>query len=742
MRTGVRTEMVCVVIAVGALVAFAGSGRADEGTLLRGLKLTDSTLVEPVNALGPIKRNGTWTQEDAGIVANGTAAPWTIRTAGSSKWTDYRLRCDVTIRRAAPKADYPITFIEYDRYLPREWFPPTAAHTGQHRYRYYAGEFDWGSDAAVFVRYQDREDCYRVQLSSEYQELILWHGVGGYLQVVPCELKQGHTYPLEVRVQGTHIQVLVSGKPKIDYWHRTLPTRSGKIGLGVYRSTVAFDNVSVTELPPLEQAVPAHRARLRTRLWRTLRWVFDGDEPICLVERYPTLGKNPTYLDRSLMLHFIKLCPGYRPTFYAWIAMQYTGGSGLTQLVGDVHDIATTGEGTERLELKFDTKCKKDALRIHHTDVITYDRVRGAYRHDMTYDVRFLAEVKARGFEFIDPLTYNNKFPGRGVKYGWLPSGHVWGLFLGEKGQAYRHPLSQSLALLGQNGWVTAAGRNFWMLYPDRAVCPVWEHDVEGSQYNLGVCHWGYDFHQSVWYGNKPKVFNAGDKKAIRYAITGYPMTEAEGIFRRSKLHPRNNRYPAMPNNPRVQAMVSPSGFVIPVCDPAGTDFTRLHNIRRPYVGWQFCDTYAVDDTVGHGDRYSLRLDGPAKTSATMYHHMLDGYAKRYVCTVWLKTKGTTGTGPVVTLKYPYGKAPGDTVVSGMTGDSDWQRIRFVTKVPVITPVTYDASMIAVSLEGKGTVWVDDFSLRPVAEGETVAEDLPDGAKITRWPGWTGLETK
>ncbi len=64
----------------------------------------------------------------------------------------------------------------------------SAEHSGQYRYRYYAGEFDWGSDAAVYVRYQERTACYRVQLSTEYQEMILWHGTGGYLQVVPCKV--------------------------------------------------------------------------------------------------------------------------------------------------------------------------------------------------------------------------------------------------------------------------------------------------------------------------------------------------------------------------------------------------------------------------------------------------------------------------------------------------------------------------------------------------------------------------
>jgi len=196
--------LVTVVAGVMALAVGLPDAQGAERVLLRELKLKDCTLLEPVNALGPIKPNGAWKEEGDSIVATGTAAPWTIQVAGDGKWSDYRLSAKVTIRRPAPKADFPIYHAEFDRYLPREWFPPMCQHTGQYRYRYYGGEFDWGSDAAVFVRYRDREDCYRVQLSTEYQELILWHGIGGYLQVVPCELKPGRAYKLEVAARTQH----------------------------------------------------------------------------------------------------------------------------------------------------------------------------------------------------------------------------------------------------------------------------------------------------------------------------------------------------------------------------------------------------------------------------------------------------------------------------------------------------------------------------------------------------------
>ena len=79
-----------VVAMVGLAPAFAA-----EKTLLEAVSLKDTTLLPPVNALGPIKPNGTWTQDGAAIVAAGRPSEihsaWTIGVAGDAAWTDYRL---------------------------------------------------------------------------------------------------------------------------------------------------------------------------------------------------------------------------------------------------------------------------------------------------------------------------------------------------------------------------------------------------------------------------------------------------------------------------------------------------------------------------------------------------------------------------------------------------------------------------------------------------------------------------
>lgn len=688
------------------------------------------TLQPPVNALGPIPANGSWKTEGNALVATGASAPWTIQTAGDAGWTDYRLSTHITIRTPAPKANYPIFSGEFDRYLPREDYGDLVQHTGQYRYRYYAGEFDWGSDAAVFVRYQNRNDCYRVQLSTEYQELILWHGVGGYLQVAPCKLEAGRSYTLEVEARGAHLQVFLDGKKRIDYWHTCLPTLTGGIGLAAYRSTIAFQQVKVTALPASTEATPAHQASFSHRVWRGLHWVFDGNEPVVLLEPDP----NPNggdYMGHVMIYHFVKLRPGYRPLYYGYVGIMRDSASN-TAFLGNVADIQYSGQGTDQLTIPFDTTSSDKSLLTHHTDVLRYDRVRGTYRHDIKVDITFAKDLTINStLEFCDPITYNNKEPGRLNKYPWLPAGHRWGVLRSDDGNIYRHPISQSLDIGGQNQYFTKPGEGFWMLYPDRAVCPVFEHHIPGQSTHIGVCHWGYDWHQLVDWPASQHQMKAGSHYTINYTLTGYPPVEGEKLFLASKLHPHmDNAEPA--DQPILNYLRLPSAYAFPVCDPSGTSFEQLYSVREPYIGWQFYGDYQNDREVGHNDHYSMRLDGPTSASGLIYHHMLDSNAKSYLCTCWLKTKGVKGK-VLVHLKYPYGEwgdKHNDVVDTGLTGDHDWTEISFITTEPAISPTTYDMSEFLVEVKGGGTVWLDDFSLRPIADGEQVTEHRPAAVPV------------
>lgn len=676
-----------------------------------------------VDALGAIPANAAWAVENGALVATGTAKPWSVMTAGSSDWTDYRVSAQVTIRKPAPKADFPIYHGEYDRYLPRDWFPKLCDHTGIGRFRYFAGEFDWGSEAALYFRYQDRQNCYRVQLSAEYQELILWHGVGGYLQVVPCKLEPGKTYAVEVQAQGAHIQVSLNGKKAIDYWHECLPTLAGGIGLGAYNSTVAFQNVKVSELPAAPP-MPAHKAAFANRVWRTQPWIFDGNEPICLLETGKT-GFSPDYGDGVMSFFFVKLRPGYRPFYQTFVSVRKNEAKTALLNGDELTGVTYAGQGTNKLTFVWNGETSDKIMASHHTDVLTYDAVRGTYRHSITADLTFNKDERIFALEFSDPLTYNNKEPGRQVTHPWLPAGHKWGVMRSEDGSITRHPISQSLNIDGQNSWMLQPGNGLWILYPDRAVCPVFEHHTPDERTYVGVCHWGFDWHQYVHWGDKPRDIKAGTKFTISHVLTGYTPQESERYFLQSKLALKNDQ-PETSSDKPMGVFKVPSMFAFAVCDPSGTTFDQLYSTREPYVGWQFYGDYAMDREIGRTDTYSMRLDGPAKVAGMMYHHMLEP-AKRYQCTLWLKTKDVKSP-VIVKLYYPWNpKIPVDTYETGLYGTNDWQELSFTSTIPCITAETYDSSEISVEVKGAGTVWVDDFSLLPVPDGQQGVEKRPVG---------------
>jgi hypothetical protein len=672
------------------------------------------TLQPPLNAIGPIPANGTWATAGNAFTAKGSAAPWTIQTAGDAAWTDYRVSATVTIQQPTPKADFPIYSCEFDRFLPREDFPPFSGHSGEYRYRYYAGEFDWGSDAAVYFRYQDRNACYRVQLSTEYQEIILWNAMGGYLQVVPCPLAPNRPYQLRIDAQGGHIQVFLDGAKKIDYWHDCLPSLKGGIGLAAYNSTVAFSGVTVAALPAAG-AQPPHQARFATRAWRTLRWVFDGNEPLFQIEKNP-YPDSPVQNKNNIGFEFVKLRPGYRPLYNTFVGIIRDNGY-TTGLPGDLSTITTLGEGTEKLTLVLPLVTADDKLKTEMTDVLTFDRVRGTYRHDVTDVLTFTTEQRVSNLEYCDPLSFNNHAPGRGVKYRWISARDDWGVFTGEDGKIYRHPISIGL-LLGE-GWNTMPDKGFWFIYPGQAVCQGFEYFNPGQKNWIIVCHWGHDWHSVIQYP-QGRTFKAGEQLTIKYAMVGYPHEEAERYYTQSDLNPLHANLEE--KQKANHFLYVPTPYAFPICDPAGTSFEQLQSAREPFNGWHYYGDYSVDNTVGRTDHASMRLDGPALVNGTIYHNMLDIYAKQYLCTFWLKTKNLKGN-IKVKLWYPWDGAKGkrSEMNIALPGTNDWQQVSFITDVMT----QHDGTEFIVQVEGAGTVWVDDFSIRGIEPGEKVEEHLP-----------------
>ncbi|MBM4074310.1 MAG: hypothetical protein FJ267_01540 [Planctomycetes bacterium] len=166
---------------------------------------------------------------------------------------------------------------------------------------------DGGFEAGVLVHgAKDLSSGFRVQLSHKYQCVALVkYPEGGYLRVVPCEVKLNQPIAVSVVTHGHGIMVKVDGQQKITLVNVPPLLKSGRVAIGTSsHAKVEFDKVSVTSLeqrPPLVTA-SARVAQLSVRRWLGDRqWVFDHNEPILQLhnERDPSC--------------FAKLMPGDKP---------------------------------------------------------------------------------------------------------------------------------------------------------------------------------------------------------------------------------------------------------------------------------------------------------------------------------------------------------------------------------------------------------------------------------------------
>ena len=112
---------------------------------------------------------------------------------------------------------------------------------------------DDGFEAALLL-HAGATSGYRVQVSHKYQVVALVkYPEGGYVRVVPCDVKLKQPHVLQARVAGNQIVVSVDGKEKLRYLGTFLPLDKGQVGVGVSSGA----KVVVSNLLPLKKSPPA-----------------------------------------------------------------------------------------------------------------------------------------------------------------------------------------------------------------------------------------------------------------------------------------------------------------------------------------------------------------------------------------------------------------------------------------------------------------------------------------------------
>jgi hypothetical protein len=618
-----------------------------------------------------------WAEKDGMLMAKGTAPCWDTRLAPGDPGPDTKVTVRFTVR-ASSKLE-PL-------------LPPTVECV---RWAYHWHENSPGWDVGVVLRWKDALNFYRVQLSAHRGELALWDSTGGWLARVRCGAKVGQTHTLAIVTHGPHIQASLDGKAVLDYWDRTLPHLGGQVGLSVWKSQVEFQRFEVARLGADVTPMPAHKPDFRFVPVGGQVMLYDGVEPICRFLKTPKgFGEKD-----ALFISWVKLKPGYRPAYYTWIGPGISEGAPyVLPLVGELPDAFKVDKTGEVLTFRFQTN-RPDTAKADHVCTIRYDAERGVYRYEFRAKVAFTLTrpFQLNSFELIDPLTYNNRQSGPEVLHRWNWAEHRWHVFEGPSRTWERYPLIDYLREYGNPPAYWGDFTDF--LYPDPGACPTFEVELGWQQQpnrdlQLGLCHWGYDFHHAE--AGHGGVIQPGTTRDYAVTLTAMPPAEAEALYRKSVVAPK----------------VAASKERYANFNPKGCTFDAYSTRPNPTSTMVWTDG-VIDETVGRKDSCSLRIDGPGIGKVQMYQYAVEQNATHWWVRGWTRSRGVVGRGLQLRVKYSYAAKPEQVFYLDGRGDRDWTYFSYVTDVLK----QRDCTDISLELDGSGQVWIDDVAVSALTDG-------------------------
>ena len=658
----------------GLAAQFVAPLQAAEWSTVPLGKWTESRSLEGTQA--PAGSPGTWSEKEGVLTATGVGSQWSTRLLPKDQAANQKVTLKFNVQQSAGQ--------------------PFALPGNCVRWSYYWGENSPGWDVGVVLRFKDPLNFYRVQLSATRGQLALWDSTGGFLQLVPCAVKVNEPHTLQVTARGAHFQVSLDDKPVLDYWDRTLPHLAGRTGLAVCQSTTVVASFSAEKIKRDAAPMPPHQPDFRFDVTTNpaMPALYDGNEPISLFFATPSA---------NLPMHdTVKLKPGWRPSFYSDLGFNLNRGDAYwTPLVGKFPEALTITGGGKTISYSLAVE-KAGLLHADIACTVSFDTARGVYRYEYGARMKLLGDKPLANlgeFEWLDPLCNNNRNPGPEVLHRWNPTGHRWVVYQAPGNVWQRFPMVDYLD--AYNNPEVAPGKFTDFLYPDPGACPVFENELGWDPapkryFKVGMCTWGYDYHHSeVGAGiNLP----AGTERSLKMTFTGLPPAEADKLFAQSKLS---------------EAMAKDTTKLIPF-DPSGTTFAKTTTWQDPN-STMIWNGGVLDQTVGHKDKVSLRIDGPDKAAVQMYDYIYEVFAKRWRVSGWYKTKGLRGRGLELSVKYAYAKEPLQKFYLGGLGDKDWTPFCFITTVPLAR----DCTLLTIEADGPGKVWIDEVAFSALQDGDT-----------------------
>jgi hypothetical protein len=548
-------------------------------------------------------------------------------------------------------------------------------------------------EAGLALRRQG-DEMYRVMFSLRTQEVALWSSRGGFLQVVPLKLEAGQDYAVRVLAQGPHLKVAVDRRTILDYYEHHGVLTSGGVALGLHEGAASFSQVTIDSLSAFHGTVPPHVADLHFRGWKGGRWAWDGEEPIFLLQD-DCIGTE------------LKLVPGWRAQMSDWWHWVNYGDESfyLNKLI----EFKSLEEGNRLRFLVVGTDGHdqtKAWLTGRQEVTVTYDPSTDAYVYDTVSDLVIPEGHSLRmnyHLEFTDPTVYGHVGPA--TPHDSWETPHPWSVYRHVSGKLYKQPHNHAVWYpgWGESDWREAKGgylapNGFWALVGDPVANPVWSilgSSVPNSPFHTELCGWAFDVHM-CWDLVKVGGTLTPGTYTVKWRLTSVDGKQAGAWLNEATF--------CAPGDLNKTLLLYTGGI-------GGKEtFSKVVKWASPFYQYPWGDGSLQDTTVGHGDNFSLKLQGPRSAGSVVGGSVYNDPVLAntdYEVSAWVKTKDVRGEGPGLSFG-------GKSYYPGVTGTHDWQKIGFVCR-PGLPLHTVPLSVLN---SGSGTVWFDDFMIRPLQPGE------------------------
>lgn len=596
-----------------------------------------------------------------------------------------------------PGGDYKIefTFTVEKPYA----FPPS--YFGEDFRNYKAGRNEGWWDFMIAVREQDADHHYRILVSAKEQKIALWKPEGGFLAVADAPIGLRTPHEMDVSLVGNTIAVSVGGHEQFSYVDQINPVLEGAYTISKALDAEAHvSNVRSRLISKQEANIASspelHEPDFTIREWRGRSWIFDGLEPIAHVDT------------KKLMLHDVKLTPGYKPLVYWELFWKQYKGKDMQYanvLDGDI-DIDAVGE---KLVLRMASKTNAGEITSREHMVVSYDDKRDTYVYDVSTEVEinpgktweYHPEV-GFGFEYLNILAYNAVAPAdKKIKDQWHAP-YSWVMYDDITGAIYRQPLNHSpdtyTAHINQNGGVYGIFSN----EPISPAIQIFKDENKELQGNAQLCKWAYDIHFRYlpYTDHKEKIIilPAGEKYSARYQVFALDVPAQRKMFSKSILDP---------------VLAKKQGIELPIYQRGVNDFRIGRKQNEPHPEWVWQGEYEWDRTTGHDDSSSLKIvgiKGQAKdafvdTAGSSYFTRHEARpAGTYTMSVYVR--GEPGSSGIVSIgiqsKHPENK-PAILEIPFSGKSDEWQKLEFSAYLPENTGIKK-----FLRFEGEGTVWFDN----------------------------------